>query len=260
MLKYYKRFNTKEDTAARFKEYIEAVKGGKKDLKVATTTVYDIYRNANSIDPDVFFEKLEKISGSWLPIVDTSGSMCNDNDSFGKALAIGHYLGKCSTYAPNTVVSFSSRPQLIKLGITKPRVDYWYGTNRMPSADTQYGREIRSMYTGDCSNTDFGAVMNLLKGLDDTPEYLVVLSDMEFDCGSRQSKDELKRLWKEHGYTTKIVWWNLNERSFTSPEMDSEGNIFLSGYNPMLLKFLEAGFDGEKFLDKLLDEYAKAIS
>jgi hypothetical protein len=261
MLKYYKRFNTKEDTAARFKEYIEAVKGGKKDLKVATTTVYDIYRNANSIDPDVFFEKLEKISGSWLPIVDTSESMCNENDSFGKALAIGHYLGKCSTYAPNTVVSFSSRPQLIKLGVTKPHVDYWYGTNHMPSDNTQYGREIRSMYTGDCTNTDFGAVMNLLKGLDDTPKYLVVLSDMEFDQGSRQSKNELKKIWKENGYTTKIVWWNLhNGDSFTAPEMDSEGNIFLSGYNPMLLKFLEAGFDGEKFLDKLLSEYEKVIS
>jgi hypothetical protein len=33
----------------------------------------------------------------------------------------------------------------------------------------------------------------------------------------------------------------------------------MSGYNPMLLKFLEAGFDGQKFLDKLLDEYKKKI-
>ena len=30
------------------------------------------------------------------PIVDTSGSMCNSNDSIGKAYAIGHYLAKCS--------------------------------------------------------------------------------------------------------------------------------------------------------------------
>jgi hypothetical protein len=34
----------------------------------------------------------------------------------------------------------------------------------------------------------------------------------------------------------------------------------MSGYNPMLLKFLEAGFDGKKFLNKLLSEYKKAIS
>ena len=52
---------------------------------------------------------------------------------------------------------------------------------------------------------------------------------------------------------------NFNSRATTSPEIDSDGNIFLSGYNPMLLKFLEAGFDGKKFLAKLLDEYSKNI-
>ena len=50
--------------------------------------------------------------------------------------------------------------------------------------------KYNSMYTGDCSNTDFGKVMELLKGLKKYPEYLIVLSDMEFDCGSNQSKEE----------------------------------------------------------------------
>jgi hypothetical protein len=82
---------------------------------------------------------------------------------------------------------------------------------------------------------------------------------MEFDCGSRTSKEETMRLFKEKGYTTKIVWWNLNSRNTTAPEMDNSGNIFLSGYNPMLLKYLQAGFDGNKFLYALLHEYAKCI-
>ena len=114
------------------------------------------------------------------------------------------------------------------------------------------------MYTGDCSNTDFGAVMNLFKevGKDDMPEYLLVLSDMEFDYGSKQSKDELQAMWKANGYTTKIIWWNLTDgRGKTVPEMDANGNIYMSGYSPMLLKYLQAGFDGEAFLDKLLHEY-----
>ena len=116
------------------------------------------------------------------------------------------------------------------------------------------------MFTGDCSNTDFGAVMRLLSLMDgDMPEYLVVLSDMEFDMGSRSSKQETMRLFKEKGYKTRIVWWNLNSRHITCPEMDSDGNIFLSGYNPMLLKFLQAGFDANKFLEVLLREYAKAL-
>ena len=116
------------------------------------------------------------------------------------------------------------------------------------------------MFTGDCSNTDFGAVMELLSKLDeDMPEYLVVLSDMEFDRGSNSSKEATMKLFKSKGYNTKIVWWNLNSRNITCPEMDADGNIFLSGYNPMLLKYLQVGFDSNAFLDKLLSEYSEAI-
>ena len=264
MIKYFNRFQSKEDTKARFEKYLEDVRSGKKELKIATTTVYDIYRNRDKIDPVLFFDKIEKIKINAIPIVDTSGSMYNGNDSIGKAYAIGHYLAKCSTYAPNKVITFSSRPSLLTLGVENVYNDGWgYHTeNRkqnLSNCKNQYEREIQSMYTGDCSNTDFCKVMELLKDLDDMPEYLVVLSDMEFDYGSCQSKDELERLWKANGWTTKIVWWNLNERSITVPEMDSHGNIYLSGYSPMLLKFLEVGFDGTAFLNKLLDEYKKAV-
>ena len=255
MIKYAKAFANKPETKEKYAQYLEDVKAGKKDLKVSTTNVYDIYKNRYNIDADLFFNKLEKIKINCIPIVDTSGSMCDANDSFGKALAIGHYLAKCSTYYPNKVISFSSRPQLITLGET-PKIHNPITIKN----DSVYQREIASMYTGDCSNTDFGAVMNLLSNLDgNMPEYLVVLSDMEFDRGSRSSKEETMKLFKSKGYNTKIVWWNLNSRNITCPEMDADGNIFLSGYNPMLLKYLQVGFDANKFLDKLLSEYSKAI-
>lgn len=260
MIKYAQAFATKPETKERYLQYLADVKAGKKDLKVSTTTVYDIYRNREKIDADLFFSKIEKISGSWIPIVDSSGSMQDSNDSYGKAMAIGHYLAKCSTYCPNKVVSFSSHPQLITLGTMPERFDYWARRKATETYKSQYEREIASMHTGDCSNTDFGAVMRLLSNLDgDMPQYLVVLSDMEFDCGSRSSKNETMEYFKEKGYTTRIVWWNLNSRHMTAPEMDSDGNIFLSGYSPMLLKYLEAGFDGNAFLGNLLREYAKII-
>lgn len=263
MIKYYNRFSRGNDTSERFAKYLEEVRDGKAELKVATTSVYDIYRNRYKIDPDIFFDKIEKIPINCIPVVDTSSSMKNMNDSFGKAMAIGHYLAKCSTFMPDKVVSFSSSPKLLTLGKSNFLEESYYGVRIMqeiPNTDSRYLREIASMYTGDCSNTNFGAVMDLFRNVTELPEYLVVLSDMEFDRGSRMSKDAVKELWKQKGYTTKIVWWNLNERNTTSPEIDAEGNIFMSGYNPMLLKFLEAGFDGQKFLDKLLDEYAKKIS
>ena len=167
--------------------------------------------------------------------------MHDSNDSFGKANSIAHYLAKCSTYANNQIISFSSEPRLM---IIK-------GNN--------YIQEIESMYTGDCSDTDFASVMEILKGLKEFPEYLIVLSDMEFNYGSMQSKNELEQLWKDNNCNTKIIWWNFNSRNTTAPETDDMGNIFLSGYNPMLLKFLESGFDGNALLKKLLVEYTKNI-
>lgn len=82
---------------------------------------------------------------------------------------------------------------------------------------------------------------------------------MEFDQGSSMSKEETMRLFKSKGYATKIVWWNLNSRNTTAPEMDNSGNIFLSGYNPMLLKYLQVGFDANAFLHILLKEYAECV-
>ena len=241
LLKYWNRFLTKPDTAVRFRKYIDAVKAGKKDMKVSTTTVYDIYRNRDKVDADLLLSKIEKISLSCIPIVDTSGSMWSE-DAIGKALSIGHYLATCSTYCPNQFLTFSSRPQLVTI------------------QGSTYNAQLNSINRANWEmNTDFGAVMDRLSLLDSFPEYIVVLSDMEFDWGSSMKKDALKQLWKEKGYTTKIVWWNFNARHTTAPEMDDMGNIFLSGYNPMLLKFLNVKFDAEAFLNKLLEEYKKAI-
>lgn len=270
LLKYWARFagtskkNPKTDMAERFNAYLESVKKGEKKMNFSTATVYDIYRNADTIDADLAFAQIEKISGSWIPIVDTSSSMFDD-DAMGKALAIGHYLGKCSTYCPNQVITFSSQPQLIELGVTNPRREYTYGMNRIPASNgKQYNKEIRSMFTGDCSNTNFSAVMRILEGLKtEYPEYLVVLSDMEFDCGSyNQTNLATMKRWRERGIKTKLVWWNLNGRNTTSPQAirsDANGSIFISGYDPTMLKFLDCGFDGEKFVSKLLTEYAKFV-
>ena len=259
MIKYYKRF-MQED---RFAKYLESVKKGEKKLNISTTTVYDIYKNRESIDADLFFDKIEKISINCVPVLDTSGSMCDSNDSMGKATCIAHYLAKCSTFCNGQVVSFSSRPQLLTISEKPVKVqNYWSGgyryENHFGNAN-KYCRELSSLYTGDCSNTDFGAVMKLFEGLNEVPEYLVVLSDMEFDRGSSMSKEKTMKLFKDKGYKTKIVWWNFNSRNKTVPETDDYGNIYLSGYSPYLLKFLESGFDGNKFLDKLLDEYAKKV-
>lgn len=44
-----------------------------------------------------------------------------------------------------------------------------------------------------------------------------------------------------------------------SPEKVGNGNIFMSGYSPMLLDFLNSGFDGKAFLKSLVCGYAEKI-
>ena len=240
-IKYAKAFAKHQNE--RYNEYLEDVRNGKKELHVATTSVYDIYRNRENIDADLFYSKIEKIQGNWIPIIDVSGSMMDMNDSIGKALSIGKYLSDCSTYCPRQFLTFSRNPQLVE------------------QSGVSYGQNIDNIKRSDWGgNTDFGAVMSLLKGLKkEAPEFIIVLSDMEFDCGSATKKDDTMKYFKEMGFNTKIVWWNFNSRNKTVPETDEYGNIFISGYNPLLLKYLEVGFDGKQFLNKLLREYAKNI-
>jgi hypothetical protein len=242
LIKYWKRFLNGTDTGARFQKYVDSVKKGEAKINTSVTNVYDIYRNRTKIDPDAVYDNLEKISGSWLPIVDTSGSMWSD-DAIGKALSIGKYLADTSTYCPRTFITFSSRPQLVKL------------------EDAPYIKQLQNMSRADWGgNTDFGAVMRLLSGLKrDFPEYLVVMSDMEFDYGSANDKDVLMRGWRQQGINTKIVWWNFNARNKTAPETDQYGNIFMSGYNPTLLKYMEAGFNNDQFIENLLKNYITKV-
>lgn len=259
MIKYVKAFQRR--MPERYNKYLEDVRKGRKKLNISTTNVYDIYRNRAKIDADLFFSKLERISGSWLPIVDTSGSMFDGNDSIGKAMSIGHYLGKTSTYCPNTICTFSNKPKLIELGKTLlpiRAVEYQFRLDY--DTDSQYRREIASMYTGDFTNTDLKKVMDILQNLKtDFPEWLVILSDQEFDEGSTYAVDELMNYFSSIDAKTNILWWNFNSRNKTVCKTDDYGNCYLSGYNPFLLKFLQVGFDGRKFLTTLLEEYRKQL-
>lgn len=255
MTKYLHTFSTREDIKPRFEKYIEKVKENKAKVNTSTANVYDGYKTATR---GISIEATEVISNkivdnatlgvemNAIPIVDSSGSMGWDaygeqGSLLAKAYSIAYALATKSTYSPNQVISFSSEPRLMTI-----------------KGDT-LKEKYRSMYTGDCSNTDFGKVMKLLAGLKKYPEYLVVLSDMEFDYGSNQSKEETMRIFKSHGANTRIIWWNLNDRNKTVPEFDEYGNIYLSGYNLQMLKLLENNFDMTTYLDKILKKYKEDI-
>lgn len=252
MAKYLHAFSSREDIKERFIKYIEDVKENKAKVNVSTANVTDAYKIAtkgsNRNVDDVIGKKIIDnetlgVELDAIVILDTSGSMgyIGENSILDKAMSLAHALSTHSTYAKNQLISFSSYPQLM-----------------MIKGDT-LKEQYHSMYTGDCSNTDFGKVMQLLQKLNKYPEYLIVLSDMEFDYGSNQSKEETMKIFKVHGANTKLIWWNLNDRNKTVPEFDEYGNIYLSGYNLQILKLLENKFDMSTYIDTILEKYKQDI-
>lgn len=257
MKKYLHCFSTREDIKDRFNQYMQDVKENKKKINVSTTNIVDgrdvalgdwttqnVKENQEILANKIVDNATIGVEMDAIVILDTSGSMgsqYNNHSLLGKAMAIAHGISTHSTYAKNQLISFSSNPKLM--------------TIKGDTLEKQYD----SMYTGDCSNTDFGKVMKLLTQLNKFPEYFIVISDMEFDYGSNQSKTKAMEIIRSYGAKTRIIWWNLNDRNKTVPEFDEYGNIFLSGYNLQLLKLLENKFNMEEYLDKILKDYAKKI-
>lgn len=245
-IKYAPTFSRNPKTKDRYTQYLLDVCNGNAKVNMAVTTVYDIYRNRikDGFDADLWYDKLPKISGSFLPIIDVSGSMYNRYDAIGKALSVGYYLSDCSTYCNRQFVTFSEIPQLVQLAPKE-------------TGFTRTLEQIKDANWG--ANTDFAEVLDLLHNMQSYPDYIVVLTDMQFDQGTYRSKVSLQDLWRENNVNTKIIWWNFATSNACAPETDEMGNIFMSGYSPVLLQYLESGFDGEQFLDKLLAVYAEKV-
>lgn len=238
MLKYFNTFKRKD--TVDFERYLEEVKNGKKNMNTSVTTPYELFKaNIEDTEKDIIFKSFKNKEFNILPILDNSASMYDDTDSSGKAKAIAHYVAKNSTYLYNNIMFFSDRPKLVELGST-------------------YRDDMKILNScSDVANTDFSKVMKALEKIQDYPDYFLVLSDMEFDAGSNQTKDDAMKIIKEKSEKTKIIWWNFNSRQVTFPETDEYGNIFLSGYSPQLLSLLNVNFDLENIINGMVEEYKK---
>lgn len=253
MTKYIKAFSTRDDLKGRFGEYIEEVKDGKTKINTKTANVRDAQKLATSnvsVASDVVAKEIVKqetdgLALNAIVVLDTSGSMNWGYGAMGipydNAMAVAHAVATNSTYEKNKVISFSSNPRLMEI--------------KGSTLNEQY----KSMHTGDVSNTDLGKVFEILKGLKKFPEYVVVLSDMEFDQGSSTSMNEWKQLLKDNGARTKLIWWNFNQQNRTSPEYNPDGSIFMSGYDVRSLMQLPGVIDTDEFIDNILKEYSKKL-
>ena len=190
-------------------------------------------------------------------VVDTSGSMTGSEASapLNVAISLGMYCAeRIGGPFKNHYISFSSRPQLIKI------------------EGVDFVDKVRRIYrTNLCSNTNIEATFDLLLNIatnpatkaEDIPETIVIISDMQIDSMAyrwteRNAGTEMERIrakWEAAGVKCpKLVYWNVDARNNTI--LDNGPNVtFVSGMSPVIFEQVITGTTGyDLMLKKLMSE------
>ena len=204
-----------------------------------------------------------------LAVVDTSGSMCSGAASAAPidvAISLGMYCAeKANGPFKNHYISFSSKPQLIEIK----------GINFVDKVKRIYRTNL-------CENTNIEATFDLLLNNivkydlkeEDIPEYLVIISDMQWDEGTREIRgwhympaknpqtliDQIKEKWESVGIRMpKLIFWNVNAEHPVIPALDGDYS-YISGFSPAIFEQIMTGKTGvELMLEALSSERYKDI-
>ena len=186
-------------------------------------------------------------------VVDTSGSMTGSEASapINVAIGLGMYCAeRIGGPFKNHYISFSSRPQLIKI------------------EGVDFVDKVRRIYkTNLCENTDLVKTFRMLKEIaltakpEDIPETIVVISDMQIDCGScfygsnvATEMESMRREWEKAGLKMpKLVYWNVEARGAANFLDDGPNVTYVSGCSPVIFQQVISGVTGYELMLKKLE-------
>jgi hypothetical protein len=176
-----------------------------------------------------------------LPIVDVSGSMTSgipgtNINCLDVSLSLGLYMATKNEGAfHNIFMTFSSDPELITLKgediathIDQLATSSW---NMSTDIDKALNKVLSFAIENDIPQSEL-------------PEFLVVLSDMEFDrAGKLTAYEKYKKDYAKAGYKApNIVWWNIQSRqSSATVKYNQEGAGLVSGFSPAIVSSILAG-------------------
>lgn len=269
--------------AERYEEFINS-----KETKVNAGTLYPydiVNKVTNKIsywgrDIDITDTEREVLNKYWanqkdylngqpckiMCIVDTSGSMTSRYNAtvapIDVAISLGMYCGeRIGEPFKNYFISFSSRPQLIKIE----------GIDFVDKVARIYRQNL-------CEDTNLNAVFDLLLKMyknnqvkaEDLPEQLIVISDMEINNGSCWYSDEerttemqrIRNEWEAAGVKMpKLVYWNVNARhDLILDDANNDDVTFVSGCSPIVFQSILTGKSGKQImLEKLQSERYKQV-
>lgn len=287
-LQYRKAFYRHDE--ARYSAFVndktKKVKAGALyPYEVVSKAISFVPRYDNNVEREAinkFWDNLtnyfDKATFNGIAMVDTSGSMTWAARSSVKpidvAVSLGMYLAE-RAHGPfqNHYISFSSRPQLIEI-------------NGYDFVD----KVKRIVATNLCQNTNIEAAFDMLLKTakqyhvpdKDMPKNIIVISDMEFDAGSRDYRsgfcdsdatscwdkahisttmENIADKWVEQGYTLpNLIYWNVNAMQDNIPMTGSRVS-FVSGFSPSIFETIMTGKTGyELMLDKLNSERYESVT
>lgn len=256
--RYRKAFFKHQQT--RFEQYVQALTNGDTDVKVNVGVLYpyEIVKNIPTYGGSVDTVTRQFLTAQWkalpnyvgdakiLPMIDVSGSMsCGvgvSSEMRGKSMAslscmqvavsLGMYLSMKNTGSfQNTYLTFAERPTL--------------NTIEGDIVDA-YQTVLRANWGG---NTNIEAAFKLILDVavknkvpqSEMPQYLMILSDMQFDMACRNPKASMykmaKQMYKDAGYELpNIIFWNINAYDNTPVKFDKEGTALVSGFSPSIVE------------------------
>ncbi|APT75354.1 hypothetical protein LN42_02340 [Marinitoga sp. 1137] len=251
MKKYHRAFY-KHD-AERYEKYLEEVKNNKKKINAGTLYPHDIVKmvlKEENETAEMLWKNLPDygIEEDAIAVVDTSGSMYGCGESLipiTVAVSLGIYFaernkGKFKNY----FITFSEKPELQEI-----------------KGETLYEKVQTLSQAYWDANTNIIKVFELIletakKGgytIEDIPEKIYIISDMQFDMAvsdnSKTNFEAIKEMYEKAGYPMpQLIFWNVSSYGNDVPvKFDENGTALISGYNPVILKYILTGKDINPF-------------
>jgi hypothetical protein len=238
--RYQQTFNRHD--LARYNEYKEMLKTGAATINATAIFPHTVIRSAESGDAavaDAQWKALPNYVGDCkvLPVSDVSGSMeCKaggNTTCMDVSIALGLYLAEKNTGPfKDLICTFHSTPEFVKpegdllTKVTQLRYAPWGGSTNIQKT---FELILNTAINGKCLQEDM-------------PEYIVILSDMQFNDSDRRfgptTMDMIRGMYAAARYKCPtLVFWNLNGSYGNQPSTATEnGVVMVSGFSPAIMK------------------------
>lgn len=250
--KIYRKAFLKHD-AERRQEFLDQVASGEAKINASVVFPHELVHQYGNYaishgSTDATVEAMWKALPEYgledtLCVADGSGSMYTRVDRNGTAMAIEvanalaiYSAERCHGEFKNTYITFSSRPQLVKLN----------GQSLLENLRVAYKHN-------EVANTNIKAVFDLILRTavnanmtqEEMPKNILIISDMEFDSATRgyakiekRLFDQIQQQYEAAGYLVpRLIFWNVCGRTSTIPMIQNElGVVLVSGFSVNTLK------------------------